>query len=293
MDLSYWIGCTMPPVVEMARKLTSLLSLCLIFTVAAAADVAFYIDLLERGKKSFDSGSYERAAKELRIAAFGLLDSLASYETALIYLALAQQRLGNDAEAAIAIRRLLEAERIVPAYQVLPIEASVRQAFESLARTVLRPEELAALTEIGPSERIVTTEARPQPPPPRPRRAAPAAAPRGELAAADEALRRGDLERAHDIYSQLLHSDITDRETLLQVARGLYQTEDFLGAVQAFSRIGSLRPGEEQYHYYAAVALFETGYFTAAKRQLACALPYIEVTDDVARYEAKIEAAVD
>lgn len=275
----------------LARKLTSLFSLCLIFSVTAVADVAFYTDLLERGKRSFEAGTYQKAAKELRIAAFGLLDSLASYETALMYLALAQQRLGNDAEAAVIIRKLLDAERIVPTYQALPVDRRIRQSVEELARRVLRPEELATLTGPAPSERTATTQPRPQPQ--QPTRRAPPAEALGDLAAADEALRHGDLERAHALYSQLLHSDLTDRDTLLQVARGLYQAEDFLGAVQAFARVGSLRPGEEPYHYYAAVALFEAGYFAAAKKQLACALPYIEVTDDVARYEAKIEAAVE
>lgn len=111
-----------------------------------------------------------------------------------------------------------------------------------------------------------------------------------ELAEADAALRRGDIDRAHEIYSRLLHRADVPRDILLAVARGLYQTADFSGAVIAFARLGALRPGEEQYHYYAAVALFETGSFDAARKQLACALPYIELTAEVERYRAKIEA---
>lgn len=111
-----------------------------------------------------------------------------------------------------------------------------------------------------------------------------------ELAQADAALRRGDIQRAHQIYSQLLHRADLPRDILLGVARGLYQTADFQGAVIAFARLGTLAPGEEQYHYYAAVALFETGSFDAARKQLACALPYIQRTAEVERYMAKIEA---
>jgi len=114
-----------------------------------------------------------------------------------------------------------------------------------------------------------------------------------QLAAADEALRRGDLDRAHELYSQLLHRGDLPRDILLGVARGLYQTADFQGSLAAFARLGVLHPGEEQYHYYAAVALFETGSFVAAKKQLTCALPYIQLTNEVERYRAKIESIRD
>jgi hypothetical protein len=51
--------------------------------------------------------------------------------------------------------------------------------------------------------------------------------------------------------------------------------------------------GEEQYHYYFAVALYETGRYAQAKRELAASIPYITVTSDVARYRAKIEGAIE
>lgn len=430
------------------RKLVLLVPLSLVlFTVALSVDGSFYSALLERGKISFREGRYPQAVKELRIAAFGLLDSIANYETALVYLALAQQRTGDAAAAAMTVRKLLDAERVTPTYRSLTLEAPVRTAFEALAATVLTRAELLALT--GPAEarpRVVTETPRPEPPVTRTdtaavtvdvqaerreaerreterleqqrreterleqqrreaarieaerieaerrtteaaeaerrrrereeaerleserretqrreserigaarreaerreaqqaeerreaerreaqrrreaerreaerreterreaeRREAPrivttspqpttrsaqlTSAERRQLNAADEALQRGNLDRAQEIYLQLLNSGRPTRAALLEVARGLYRVGDFRGSVSAFSRVGTLQPGEEQYHYYAAVALFETGSFAAAKRQLACALPFIAMTDDVARYQAKIQAAIE
>ena len=68
---------------------------------------------------------------------------------------------------------------------------------------------------------------------------------------------------------------------------------DFAGAARAFKRAGAIGSGEEQYHYSFAVALYETGRYAEAKRELAASLPYITVTEDVTRYRAKIEGAIE
>src|SRR5204862_71324 len=62
---------------------------------------------------------------------------------------------------------------------------------------------------------------------------------------------------------------------------------------RAFERAAGFRKGEEPYHSYLAVSLYETGRYNAAKRELAAALPYIEVTPDIARYRIKIEGAIE
>ena len=80
-------------------------------------------------------------------------------------------------------------------------------------------------------------------------------------------------------------------EVLIRIGEGLYRSRDFAPALTAFRRLGTLRPGEEPYRYYIAVALFETGDFAGAKRELTTALPFIEITPDVQRYRVKIEAA--
>ena len=58
-------------------------------------------------------------------------------------------------------------------------------------------------------------------------------------------------------------------------------------------RAGTIGAGEEQYHYYYAVALYENGRYTESKRELMAALPFIEVTPDVERYRVKIEGAIE
>jgi len=77
------------------------------------------------------------------------------------------------------------------------------------------------------------------------------------------------------------------------IAEGLTRARDFGGAVKAFTRVGVFRSGEEPYRYYYAIALYETGNYRAAKRELAAALDFIELTPDVQRYRARIESAAN
>jgi tetratricopeptide (TPR) repeat protein len=115
----------------------------------------------------------------------------------------------------------------------------------------------------------------------------------GRLAAAERALSTADLEGARRIYGELLALDDLTRDALLRVAEGSYRARDFARALEAFGRIGTLQDAERPYRYYVAVALYETGEYAEAKRELASALPFIEITPDVARYRAKIEGAVN
>ena len=72
-------------------------------------------------------------------------------------------------------------------------------------------------------------------------------------------------------------------------ATGLYRTSDFRDAAAEFKRLAGFARGEEDLRYYNAVSLFEIGRFDEARLELACALPFIQVTDDVSRYRSKIE----
>ena len=58
------------------------------------------------------------------------------------------------------------------------------------------------------------------------------------------------------------------------------------------SKFGTFAKGEEDLRYYNAVVLYETGQYVDAQKELACALPFIQLTDDVARYRTKIESTV-
>jgi tetratricopeptide (TPR) repeat protein len=97
------------------------------------------------------------------------------------------------------------------------------------------------------------------------------------------------LDQANLIYAGLLDAPNPPREMIAAAGTGLYRTGDYSDAVEAFRRLGPFARGEEDLRYYNAVSLFETGQYLAAKKELDCALPYIQVTDDVARYSAAID----
>ena len=113
------------------------------------------------------------------------------------------------------------------------------------------------------------------------------------LADAQRAIDKGDVVRAQSIYDALLSAPSLDHKTALHLAEALYRARDFAKAARAFQRAGTVGAGEERYHFYYAVTLYETGRFNDAKRELAAAIPYIAMTPDVAGYRAKIEGASD
>jgi len=99
----------------------------------------------------------------------------------------------------------------------------------------------------------------------------------------------GLVEDANRIYGRLASSENVPREVVAEAAVGLYRTGAFRESVEAFRRMGAFARGEEDLRYYHAVALYEIGEYEGAQKELACALPFIQVTDDVARYRVKIE----
>jgi hypothetical protein len=114
-----------------------------------------------------------------------------------------------------------------------------------------------------------------------------------DLADAQRAIDSGDIDHARSIYSALSSTPSLSHDAALRVAEGLYRVRDFAGAARTYARAGAIGRGEEQNHYYYAVALYEISRYGTAKRELAAALPYIAVTPDVARYRAKIEGAIE
>ena len=100
----------------------------------------------------------------------------------------------------------------------------------------------------------------------------------------------GQPDQARRVYLALLNAANVPRATIAASAQGLYRLGDYAGAVDAFRNLGTFARGEEDLRYYNAVSLFETGRYADAKKELACALPYIQITSDVARYRDKIEA---
>ncbi|MEO6258934.1 MAG: hypothetical protein ABIP63_01245 [Thermoanaerobaculia bacterium] len=116
---------------------------------------------------------------------------------------------------------------------------------------------------------------------------------RTALAEGQRALDDGDLAQARERYQSALEAASLTHEEALRIGEGLYRTKDFAGAVRAFRRAGSFARSEAQSQYANAVSLYEAGRYREAKRALADALPYLEMTPDVARYRAKIEGSVN
>lgn len=376
---------------------------------------------LELGLRAFRAGDYSSASTDLTAAAAvpqeelqtyvaaGQLDRLQSFETALVYLALAQFRLGGEDESRQSILRLLEAERLAPVYSHLSLGPEAAE-FETLVAAlvpdanlspngqtvvndptlplpavrpvtpVTQPEELVAqpermetepvATPVQPEPEVVAPVAAPEsstpisastpapelsperseeiaqamtPEPVRPivrstpepqapqtmpdvdlsevvvqprtpERVTPAAtstpenlpplpsrpaAVAGDSAQVRQALNslrqaealadQGELREADEIYMRLAAAE--PREIVAAAAVGLYRTGAYREAVQAFRRLGALGRGEEDLHYYFAVSLYESGDYETARHQLMCALPYIELTNEVVRYRIKIEQA--
>jgi tetratricopeptide (TPR) repeat protein len=100
----------------------------------------------------------------------------------------------------------------------------------------------------------------------------------------------GLTAEADAIYTRILDATPpVPREVVTAAAIGLYRTGSYRQSVEAFRRLGVFARGEEDLRYYHAVALYEIGEYAAAQKELACALPFIEMTDEVARYRLRID----
>jgi len=289
----------------------------------AATATDFYLGLLRRGISEVDAGRNDTAITPLRLAAFGLVESVEHYQTAQVYLAIAFDRMQQPEAARESMVRILAAERVERKFATLSLPAPIRTAFTAVAKKVLPSADAALLTSPAQpatapasqppttqtqtsaqttTKKVVESTSRPVVEKPEPTKTVqtkpsktPPAKPRVDvaalLAAGDRAVVAAKLADARRAYRELLTVPDLDHATSIRVAEGLYRSRDFAGALEAFARVGTLRSGEEAYRYYIAVALFETGQHERAKRELASALPYIEITPDVERYRARIEAA--
>ena len=406
------------------RFVVALLSSALITGVQVAAQTATMTPdaLVQRGIASYRAGHYSDAATDLDAAAQALLSqeqmqnyvntgkfpNLDRFETALVYLTLAQTKLGHAAQAREAVLRLQTAERIDASYAQLSLGADAAE-FESAAAKLVPgfslkssgqvahatpppPPAATTVAESAPTKPAVsTTAAAPAPapapppvqvaqasmvPPPAPAQTPPpkttpkttpppppvqtttaekltveptlaseradrqrtidelvaqatakiqkdadervaeiqreadekiAQAQRAfaaqiaalqaqnrnnyllSLRQADAMAAAGKTDQANDIYNTAVTSPDVPREIVAEAAIGLYRTGAFRNAANAFRKLVPYAHGEEDLRYYNAVSLYETGDYDEAKKELACALPYIQVTADVTRYRQKIE----
>ncbi|HEX6099240.1 MAG TPA: hypothetical protein VF432_23200 [Thermoanaerobaculia bacterium] len=200
------------------------------------------------------------------------------------------QRLRTDAEQRVAAAEAESQKRVAAAeaqlkQQIAAAEAEAKKNADARIAEIQRLTEERVLAERAAAERSATVRVSEME----------AAARREYLLAlrtAETAAGNGRIDEAVRIYSGLAGSTAVPREVLAEAAVGLYRTGSFREAAQAFNKFGTFAKGEEDLRYYYAVALYETGSYAEAQKELSCALPFIQVTDDVARYRVKIENTV-
>jgi hypothetical protein len=127
--------------------------------------------LLQRGRDHYRAGQYAEAVTALKNAAedffsneemkryveTGELETLPQFETAMVYLALAQAKLGRETDARETIFRLVTAERIEEVYASLPLEDDAID-FEPLAARIAPSVSLPPNTQLA---RLRTTAIEP------------------------------------------------------------------------------------------------------------------------------------
>ncbi|MCU1246555.1 MAG: hypothetical protein JWN02_2465 [Acidobacteria bacterium] len=229
---------------------------------------------IAEARQAADKAAQERVAQE-RAAAQQAADQRIAEERAAAEKASA----AKIAEEREAVQRAAD-EKIAAEREASQRAADEKIAAERAASQRAADEKIAA--ERAAAERATAAKLA----------EAEAQARRGLLASlrqADSAAANGQVADASRLYAQLASTPGVSREAVAAAAAGLYRTGDFASAVKAFQRLGTFARGEEDLRYYNAVALFETGHYDQAKKELACALPFIQVNDDVARYRLKIE----
>jgi tetratricopeptide (TPR) repeat protein len=130
------------------KKLRKLVVWCLLLFVPAVAFAAsddFYQRLFRRGIARFSSGDYASALSDLRMAAFGSIEQVETFETAEFYAALAAHRLGRDEDARQAFLRIVAAEISQPHFRSLRFPEELRAEADTTAAALLTREEATLL----------------------------------------------------------------------------------------------------------------------------------------------------
>ena len=113
----------------------------------AAAEPAshpFYVQLLDDGVYTYQRGDHGQAARDLRLAVFGLLEEPPRLVRGLAYLALAQAAGGEPAAARETLGRLLSIEERFRVYAGTELGDGAREAFEALLLAEVPEATLAA-----------------------------------------------------------------------------------------------------------------------------------------------------
>jgi len=111
----------------------------------------FYTRLLADGLRSSERGDHLRASEELRIAAFGLMESPEQLARALTHLALSLSAAGNSESFAATMSRLAELESRFGAYTSTEIGAAARADLNQAARGLMSADEIQNSPLLAPA----------------------------------------------------------------------------------------------------------------------------------------------
>ncbi|HEV2845605.1 MAG TPA: hypothetical protein VG477_12210 [Thermoanaerobaculia bacterium] len=288
--------------------------LLLLLTAAPASAVVdpFYQGLLRDGVHAFDRKDYAGAARELRLACFGMLDEPRPLADCLARLALAQDRL-DDADAFRGtFQRLVELEDRFKAYSQGDLAPELRTALEArLAaripaatlegipafRALAARKPAAAPQEKRPAASPAKTVAAPVEPAAEP---APAAGPteserkaliRSRLILSEQKPDKEELEEAFRISREAADAHPDLREAHHLAAEAAYRLRRWNDALQYFRRGGDPGEGQPDRLFYMAVTLYESGDTAAAAAAMKRALPNLQRTPYVDSYSQKILGA--
>ena len=296
-----------------------LVLLPLLMAARASAVDPFYLSLLRDGQHAFDRKDYAEAARDLRLACFGMLDEPQPLTDCLARLALAQDRADNVEGFRQTFQRLVELEERFKAYSQGTVAPELRAALEQrLAARVpaatlatapaFRPA-AAAKPAAGskpaaaiPSSPLTSPSARPPAPtaPPEPVKAVaapadPEAITEAELKKLNQARRSlaeqrpaNELKEAFQTAREVADAHPGFREAQHLAAEGAYRLSRWSDAATYFRRGGDPGEDEPERLFYMAVALFESGDSAGAVAVLKRALPNLKRTPYVDTYSRKI-----
>jgi tetratricopeptide (TPR) repeat protein len=311
----------------MKRKLCLLAAGCAVaFGIATApsADAAdpFYLDLLRDGVHASDRGDHAAAARDLRLACFGLLDEPKLLGACLTRLALAQDKAGDANGFRETFSRLVQLEERFQGYSQADLPAEVRSALTQRLAAMVPAPTLASSPAVfrGPAARSPDAQAtkprtdKPQPiersTAPAPAPAEPAAPPPVQSSAAPAAPRtltdaeRTKIETARRLLGE--HGKVRELREAFQLAREVadahpeirdvqllageaaYRISRWGDAAEYLGRAGGPADDQPELLFYLAVALYESGAAQTAADPLRRALPHLQRTPYIDGYARKI-----
>lgn len=283
------------------RPIVIALTLTIVASSASAATHPFYLSMLERGISSASHGDDKTALRELQIAAFGLLNDLPQYEVAQVHIALISKRLGNEGLTRAATAKVAQVEQLEPSYARIPLAHNVRVAFNTLAPTILGPEQLALiLPTVGTQATQVITNSTSVAPPaatpsvvetvtevraPKTASADPLAA---RIRSAQALVEQRDFAAARSAYAALLQEPRLQRTHLLEIGRGLSRVRAWQESARAYQQAMPMRAGEEIHMFHYAVSRFELGDVNLARTLMHETGSKLPQNPEIAAFRAKI-----